>query len=176
MNITEDTLKQEVYPFIDKIKDLLSPSIWGNILMDCSKNEILILWLLYRREIVNMTQIAEYIHVPLNTATGIVARMEKRQLVIRERSAEDKRIVVIHLGQQGKEQIQQILQEIIHYVMKIMEAFTQEERELLFRMMDKTIKVMTEQRMEEDRAAEADKSKREENAGNKSSIRRITIE
>ena len=38
---------------------------------------------------VNMTEIAEYIHVPLNTATGIINRMEKNGLIERTRSQED---------------------------------------------------------------------------------------
>lgn len=193
MEITQEGFEQEIYQFIDKIKDLLSPQIWDNILLDCSKNEILILWLLYRRGTVNMSQIAEYIHVPLNTATGIVARMEKRELVIRERSTEDKRIVFIRSGTKGTEQMQAMIKEFMHYGTLLMANFSQEEIILLLKMIDKLMGIMeTEsQNKIEEAAAEKDSAKRDTVKGNttreysgngssedlgKSTVRRIIIE
>lgn len=146
MKFSDNQFEQDIYSFVDQIKDLLSPQIWENILLDCSRNELLILWLLYRHEEVNMTQIAEYIHVPLNTATGVISRMEKRRLVSRERSAEDKRVVTIRMGAQGEAQVQAIIQEIMHYAARVMESFTEEEMGLFFRMMDKFIGIMREER------------------------------
>ena len=34
--------------YVDEIKELLSSEIWENIFLNCSKNEILIFWLMYR--------------------------------------------------------------------------------------------------------------------------------
>ena len=93
MKIDKNNLEDILFEYIDQIKVLISPETWENILLDCSKNELLILLLLYRRTNINMTQIAEYIEVPLNTATGIVARMEKKQMVCRERGKEDKELL-----------------------------------------------------------------------------------
>lgn len=62
-----DNFETMIFEYIDKIKYLLSPEIWGNGLFNCSKNEVFVL-LLYRRSDVNMTQIADYLRVPLNTA------------------------------------------------------------------------------------------------------------
>lgn len=171
MEITQEGFEQEIYQFVDKIKDLLSPQIWGNILLDCSKNEILILWLLYRRSEVNMSQIAEYIQVPLNTATGIVTRMEKRELLIRQRSAEDKRIVYIHISKRGLEQIEAIIKEITHYAYKIMEAFQPEETALLIKMLGKVMEVMEQEKKARDRTEPVTKEGMVSNG-----IRRITIE
>ena len=64
MNISAENFQKEIYQYIDEVKELLSPDIWENILLNCTKNEMLILFLLYRSEEVNMTQVAEYIHVP----------------------------------------------------------------------------------------------------------------
>ena len=146
MKVPEIQYEQEIFDFIDQIRELLSPRIWENILLDCSKNEILILWLLFRRREVNMTQIAEDIHVPLNTATGIVARMEKRKLVTRERSQEDKRVVTIRMGSQGESQMQAMIQELMRYASRVMESFTEEEMGLLFRMLEKLLDIMKEER------------------------------
>ena len=72
--------------YIEEIKELLSLDLWSNIFLNCTKNEVLIFWLLYQKGEVNMSEIAEYIHVPLNTATGIVSRMEKKGLIERNHS------------------------------------------------------------------------------------------
>ncbi len=147
--MTEKIMEQEIFQFVEQLKDLLSPQMWENILLDCTKNEILILWLLFRNHSVNMTQIADYIHVPLNTATGIIARMEKKMLVVRERSDEDKRIVTIRLGQQGEVQITAMINEFTYYGRKVMESFSKEEINLFSSMMNKLIEIMSETRKED---------------------------
>ena len=145
MKLTENQWEQQIYQFVDQIKDLLSPQIWENILFDCSKNELFTLWLLYRRGESTMTQVADYLHVPLNTDTGIIARMEKRRLVIRERSAEDKRVVTIRMGDLGEDQIQAILKEFLHYSGKVLKAFSPEEMDLLLRMMNQVLDILQEE-------------------------------
>ena len=161
MNISADNFQKEIYQYIDEVKELLSPDIWENILLNCTKNEMLILFLLYRSEEVNMTQVAEYIHVPLNTATGIVARMEKRNLLIRVRSIEDKRIVTIKLCDDGLQQIQSLIKEITYYGTQIANSFTTEEMSLFFRMLQKTLQILKQERKRED---------------NKSKVKKIVIE
>ena len=161
MNISVDDFQKEIYQYIDEVKELLSPDIWENILLNCTKNEMLILFLLYRSEEVNMTQVAEYIHVPLNTATGIVARMEKRNLLIRVRSIEDKRIVTIKLCDDGLQQIQSLIKEITYYGTQIAKSFTTEEMSLFFRMLQKTLQILKQERKRED---------------NKSKVKKIVIE
>ena len=107
MKLKEQGITEEAFQFIadyiEEVKELLSSDIWENIFLNCSKNEVLIYWLLYRKREVNMTEIAEYIHVPLNTATGIINRMEKNDFIIRTRSKEDKRVVLIGFSEKGKE-------------------------------------------------------------------------
>ena len=125
MKMTSSEMEKELFGFVDEIKDILSPELWGNLLLDCSKNEVLILGLLYRQSEVNMSQIAEYIHTPLNTATGIIARMEKKNLVVRERSVEDRRIVTVKIGEQGKVQMQSMLKEISYYGFQVLDEFSQ---------------------------------------------------
>ena len=161
MDISADNFQKEIYQYIDEVKELLSPDIWENILLDCTKNEMLILFLLYRSEEVNMTQVAEYIHVPLNTATGIVARMEKRNLLIRVRSIEDKRIVTIKLCDDGLQQIQSLIKEITYYGAQIANSFTTEEMTVFFRMLQKTLQILKQERKRED---------------NKSKVKKIVIE
>lgn len=136
-------LETMIFEYLDKIKYLLSPEIWGNEIFNCSKNELFVLLLLYRRSDVNMTQIADYLSVPLNTATGIVARMEKRGLLDRERSIEDKRVVTIKLTDNGRTTIRDILNEMTRYGKLMMESFSAEEVKLVFKLVDKIMDTLS---------------------------------
>lgn len=108
-----------------------------------------------------MTEIAEYIHVPLNTATGIVNRMEKKGLISRTRSEEDKRVVIIGFSEKGMAQFQSLINEMIYYGMKVIGSLTKEEMELFYKMTSKVKEVLRQEK------------KREETS---KKIRRITIE
>ena len=142
MSLDIDKYKEEAFKYIDNIKDMISSDIWSDILMDCSKNDLFVLWFLYRNKYANMTQIAEYISAPLNTVTGIINRMEKKKLVVRERSAEDRRVVSISLGEQGIAQIELIIKELTGYVLAAVNEFSEEEIELLIKVVKKLPDIM----------------------------------
>ena len=136
--------------YVDEIKELLSSEIWDNIFLNCSKNEILIFWLLYLKKEVNMTEIADYIHVPLNTATGMIGRLEKNGLVERTRSAEDKRVVLIRFSEKGSRQFQKLMGELLRYGGKIFSEMTEEEVQLFFKLIEKAKRVLKEDRKKEE--------------------------
>ena len=161
--ITEEENIRQFTDYIEEVKDLLSSDLWGNIFLNCSKNEVLIFWLLYRKKEVNMSEIAEYIHVPLNTATGIVGRMEKSGLIDRTRSEQDKRIVLIRFSEKGQAQFNRLIAELMSYMTKILSAFTPEELRLMEGMMAKVKDVLKDE-----------KKKEEKETATK--VRRITIE
>lgn len=146
--ISKDTF-QTIIDYTNEIKELLSGDIWENIFRDCTKNEILIYWLLYQKDRVNMTEIADYIHVPLNTATGIVSRMEKNGTVERTRSSEDKRVVLIGFSPKGEKQFQGLVGEMIIYGTKIFSTLSEEEIELFIKLMNKVKTVLKEDKKKE---------------------------
>lgn len=154
MELTNQGISQETFQtiteYIEEIKELLSSDIWGNIFLDCSKNEVMIFWLLYQKGEVNMTEIAEYIHVPLNTATGIITRMEKNELIVRTRSKEDKRVVLIGFSEKGMTQFQKLVNELMYYGMKMMSSFTKEEMALFYKMTTKVKEILREEKRKED--------------------------
>ena len=139
--VTEEVARL-ITDYVEELKELLSLELWDNIFLNCTKNEVLVFWLLYRKNEANMTEIAEYIHVPLNTATGIIQRMEKNGLVVRRRSEDDKRVVNIGFSEKGMTQFEALISEIIFYVMKVVGAFTKEEMDLFYRIMAKVIQVL----------------------------------
>ncbi len=149
MKITETQFESELFKYVDHIRYLMSEQMWQNVLLDCSKNELFILWLLYRQNEANMTQVADYINVPLNTATGIINRMEKRELVVRERNSQDKRVVIIRMGEKGSAQMNAVIAEFMYYAKKVVESFTAQEMELLFQMLGKLSDIMREEKKQE---------------------------
>lgn len=116
-----------VFNHIDEFKILFFPQQWSKIFLDFSKNEILALLFLYRKKDANMTEIAEYIMAPLNTTTGVIARLEKKLMVERVRSAEDRRIVLITLTEIAKRLIESEKIMITEYFTKIYGSLTDEE-------------------------------------------------
>jgi DNA-binding MarR family transcriptional regulator len=150
LELNKENLEDVLFEYLDKIKVLIAPETWENVLLDCTKNELFVLLLLYRREKVNMTQIAEYVNVPLNTATGIIARMEKKDLVRRERSIDDKRIVTICFTQNGREQMGQIWTEFSRYGQQIMKHLSFAEVQLVQRILDKVV-IIFQQEMKQDK-------------------------
>lgn len=137
---------QIIADYIEEAKELLSSDLWENIFLNCTKNEVLIFWLLYQRNEVNMTEIAEYIHVPLNTATGIINRMEKSELIVRTRSKEDKRVVLVGFSEKGMAQFQNLVDEMLYYGMKVMSSFTKEEVDLFGKMTTKVLEVLRQEK------------------------------
>ena len=150
MRLKEQGISQETFQviidYIEEVKELLSSDIWENIFLNCSKNEVLVFWLLYQRGKVNMTEIAEYIHVPLNTATGIINRMEKNELIVRTRSKEDKRVVLIGFTEKGMTQFQNLINELMYYGMKVVNSFTKEEMALFYKMTTKVMEVLRQEK------------------------------
>lgn len=140
----KEALEDYIFRYIDKVKVLLSPETWQNLLLDCTKDELFILLFLYRKGEVNMSMIADYIRVPLNTATGIVGRMEKKKLVARYHSKDDKRIVKVAVTEEGIGFIGNLLKEIMRYVGVIMESLSPEEIQTLFQTVNKITDILEE--------------------------------
>ena len=137
-------IEDYIFRYIDKVKVLVSPETWENLLLDCTKDEIFILLFVYRKIEVNMSMIAEYIHVPLNTATGIVGRMEKKNLIARYHSKDDKRVVKVAITDEGTRHIGSILKEIMRYVSVVMERLSPEEIKMLFQTINKIVEALEE--------------------------------
>ncbi len=161
MKIDFYQLEDTLFNMLDQVKVLISQETWENILLNATKNEMLVLVLLYRGSFVNMSQIAEYLNVPLNTATGIVTRMEKKNMIQRERNAEDKRIVTIVLTDEGKAQIKAMISAFMHYGQKVFSVLTEEELLMTESVMGKVLQVIKEEGRHQTKA---------------SGVRKITIE
>lgn len=140
-----DALEQILLSYLDDLKGLLSPKLWENEILECSKNEVMVLLYLYRNRQANMTQLAEYISAPLNTATGIIARQEKKGYVLRERSREDKRVVVISLTETGFQKMKALISQLVTLGRRVLEDLSREELALAGKMFAKLLQVLKEE-------------------------------
>jgi len=145
LKIDINNFENSLFDLFDQIKVLISQDTWENILLNCTKNEMLVLMLMYRGSEVNMTQIADYLNVPLNTATGIVTRMEKKDMIQRIRSMEDKRVVTLALTEGGQQQVGAILKTFIGYGKKLFTVLTTEEIAMISSIFDKVITLIQEE-------------------------------
>jgi Transcriptional regulators len=147
MGIDKNTnLEDMIFSYIDEFKFLFFPDQWSRIFLDYSKNEILAMLFLYRSKTANMTEISEYINAPLNTTTGVIGRLEKKEMVERIRSIEDRRIVQIVLTAKAMEFINKEKEIIGFYSGKIYEALTDEEKKAAFNIIRKVIGVLQQGR------------------------------
>lgn len=137
-------IENVIFNYIDEFKVLFFPEQWSDIFLDFSKNEILALLFLYRKKNANMTEISEYIMAPLNTATGVIARLEKKLMVERIRSSEDRRIVLITLTEAANKVIEMEKAVITKYIIKIYETLTEDEISSALSIYNKVIGVFKE--------------------------------
>jgi DNA-binding MarR family transcriptional regulator len=161
----EGTLEGFIFEVIDQFKFLFFPEQWNNTFLDYSKNEVFALFYIYRKGSANMTEIADYLGVPLNTATGIISRLEKRGVVGRERDMADKRVVTIAISEEGKSFMTSQVQELEHYYQLFMGSVTEDEKLVLFRIATKFFDIMTSELVKKEQVQETKKT-----------IRKITIE
>lgn len=153
------------WEFLDAAKDAFTAAWWQNALMDCSKNEMLALVHVYRVGETSMSRLAEYVGVPLNTATGIVNRLEKRGLVQRWRSVQDKRVMVVRITEQGSAQVASVVEAVGSTLGRIFEGLDDEERRVLLKVVGRLPALLAQETGEREGAAQG-----------KRGMKRISIE
>jgi DNA-binding MarR family transcriptional regulator len=126
----------------DTIKKVIFPEEWLKIDLSLSKHEIFALMIVDRRGEIIMSQIADYVNIPMSTATGIVDRLVKNGYLERNRSESDRRIVIIKLTTKAKELVNEIKNVGSKYFSMINEALTDEERTVLTRLITKIISII----------------------------------
>lgn len=140
----KSSMEEFIFEFIDQCKLLFFPEQWKYSFMDFSKNEIFALLFVYRKGNANMTEIADYLGIPLNTATGIIGRLEKRGVIKRERDLIDKRVVTIAISSEGMELLTNELKTISNYYLRFMESITEEEKLLLIKIIGKFLDIISQ--------------------------------
>lgn len=130
--------------YLERFRALLEPQTWQRLFMDLSKNDALALLRLHRVSETRMSDLADYLGVPLNTATGVVTRLARRGLVDRQHSADDKRVVVVALSARGRTAVAGAVREVISVAQRVLEDLSEEQVGLLLGVVDKVLEVLTD--------------------------------
>ena len=79
----------------------------------------------------NLSELADYQGVSLPTMSGSISRLEARGWVQRERSTDDRRIVIIQLTPLGEQKLAEMHEQVEAYIGRLLESTSPTERETL---------------------------------------------
>lgn len=148
MDLENISLEKLFWDFFDQLKFLFFPEQWNRTFLDYSKNEAFTLLLVFRKGQVNMTEIADYLKVPLNTVTGVVGRLEKKNMVFRERHKEDKRVVTVSMTDSGKISVDEQIRELESCFKLIVSSLSAEEMEMAVNIITKVFDLLKQGSLE----------------------------
>ncbi|RRD04680.1 MarR family transcriptional regulator [Arachnia propionica] len=131
---------------VDRFRSLVPSRAWLGLAEDLSRNEILALLHLHRVRRSRMSDLAAWLNAPLNTTTGVVARLQQRDLVERQHSPDDKRIVLISLTGTGRALVLQGIKDTVALIGRLFEELTPEEIEVVLKVVDRIPDLLAESR------------------------------
>ena len=77
-----------------------------------------------------MRELAEYLTVAVNSVTSIVDNLERKELVRRQRSEEDRRVIRVELTEPGREVYQSLVEVNLRLFRSMLGALTEDEQEI----------------------------------------------
>lgn len=137
-------LESLLYDYVEQFRVLLARETWQRFVLDLSKNDFLALLFLHRAGESRMSEVAAYLDAPLNTATGVVTRLERRGLVERHHRPDDKRVVVVALSASGTEQVAVALREGLRLAEQVLGELTPEELQVLLSVFQRVLGVLAQ--------------------------------
>ena len=119
---------------MDRLLDLI---LTGGLRPPLFHPDVLALVLLQRHGERTMSELAEVLGAPLSTVSGIGERLARRGLVQRQRSAEDRRVVVVRLTRKGETAAGKLRGQIDGLMRRVAGALTEEELAQLLALLAK---------------------------------------
>lgn len=127
---------------LDNLRKFLFPEELIALDFELSKVELLTLLIVDRHGEIIMSQIADFIRVPLSTATGVINRLVKNGYLRRERNESDRRIVTVRLTETGQQIAHEFKDKISTYINLVVKALNDDEKQLLIKLATKIMDVM----------------------------------
>jgi MarR family transcriptional regulator, organic hydroperoxide resistance regulator len=93
-------------------------------------------WLLEEGDM-TIGELSSKMYLAFSTTTDLVDRMEKNNLVMRVKDPNDRRVVRIHLLEEGERIIEEVIKKRQDYLQEVLKNFTNEEVLALERFLDK---------------------------------------
>ncbi|MFZ6051815.1 MarR family winged helix-turn-helix transcriptional regulator [Halocola ammonii] len=91
--------------------------------LDITYPQYLVLLVLWERDVQSVSTIGKTLYLESNTLTPLLKRMEQKGLLVRERSKEDERTVMVSLTEKGKD----LREEAVCIPKQIIESLSGEE-------------------------------------------------
>ncbi|MDN4493602.1 MarR family winged helix-turn-helix transcriptional regulator [Ureibacillus aquaedulcis] len=82
-------------------------------------------------------ELSNKMYLAFSTTTDLVDRMEKNELVVRIRDEQDRRVVHIHLLQEGERIIEEVIEKRQNYLQDVLVDFDEAEVESLSKLLNK---------------------------------------
>jgi len=82
-------------------------------------------------------ELSNKMYLAFSTTTDLVDRMEKNELVVRIRDEQDRRVVHIHLLQEGERIIEEVIEKRQNYLQDVLVEFEEAEVESLSKLLHK---------------------------------------
>lgn len=145
--LLDDTVFGELRILLENMHKLADPGELGKV--EISRSELLALMHIDETyDGMNMSTLARNLAMPMSTASGVVDRLEKKKLLLRRHgSKEDKRVVTVHLTDEGKRLIKQYRNQISRLLDEMSGILTEEEFQMaviLFRKVARGLRVKKE--------------------------------
>jgi len=108
----------------------LEASVVADPDLDLSRPELLAIEILGDSGPSIMRSLAEQLFLAVNSVTTLVDNLERKSLVRRERDSNDRRLVWVHLTEQGRSVYKQNVEERLRLCRALLEALTEDEQEI----------------------------------------------
>lgn len=149
---------ESIYNFVfDNLKHFMFPEELINIDLEMSKQELFFLLVTDKNGEITMSQFSDLLNLPMSTSTGIADRLVKKGYIVRDRSQQDRRIVVIKLTKSGTKFIENFKDKIKNFVTLIDDAITDDEKLIIMNIVLKVMNAFREKQKEENKEVEKEK-------------------
>ncbi len=138
---------KEMYDSIfEALRKVLYPEDFIDVDLSLSRTEILTLLQVERNGEIIMSQIANFINIPMSTATGIIERLVRKGYIERARSESDRRVVTIRLTEEGKQLAEGIKSSVLSLAKQVLDELTEDEKKLLYSIFTKITSIFSEKK------------------------------
>ncbi len=130
MEHNEDRLVRQILGRAEDIYNMLAPGIpaeWFSL--DLTVAQLRVLLVLQSTGASRMSDIASTLDVALSTATGIVDKLVKKEMVIREADLQDRRLVICKLSHAGQDIMNRLWTSGQFQMERLLDGLNEEELE-----------------------------------------------
>ncbi|WP_052088270.1 MarR family winged helix-turn-helix transcriptional regulator [Paenibacillus wynnii] len=104
---------------------------------DIPDNYVFLLFMIYRKGKVKTTEISDYFSITPGAATAIADKLERMELIARNRDQKDRRIIHIELTENGLKYVEQRKKEHIALFQDILQDYNPEELETAIKTLNR---------------------------------------